>query len=121
MGAAPAWTAKVDHRGVDRLSVELPAAPEPRRGFYGACSGKEVDHGSACCPDRKPRANSFALYLVDLSKRRAVRSSSFSCAAGYLKSAISPSPSLFSTCPARPITAFGRRLRGPAAFLTELS
>jgi hypothetical protein len=30
IGAAPAAsTAKVDHRGVDRLSIELPAASEP--------------------------------------------------------------------------------------------
>jgi hypothetical protein len=59
------------------------------------------------------------------SKRRAVRSASFSCAASYLESAIRPSPSLFSTCPTRPITASDsvheRWLRERAATLTELS
>ena len=89
----------------------MPSASKPRRGlarFYGACGGKEADHGSACCPDRKPRLEFLLRSILSprSSKWRAVRSGSFSRAALYLKSAIRPSPTLFSTCPTRPITAF---------------
>jgi hypothetical protein len=68
------------------------------RRFYGACGGKEVDQGSACCPDQKRRPRiPFALDLVaSLIEVARVRSASFSCAASYLKSAIRPSSSLVS-------------------------
>jgi hypothetical protein len=105
--------------GVDRLSVELPAASVPVEAGLAPllrCLQRERSrHGSACCPDRKPSLE-FLLRSI-LSPRspkwRAVRSASCSCVASYLKSVIRPSPSLFSTCPTRPITAFdihgGRR------------
>jgi hypothetical protein len=68
------------HRGVDRLSVELPSASMPRRGrprtsplLRRACGGKEVDTGALVAQTESLASNSFRALSCRLGHRSGAR------------------------------------------------
>jgi hypothetical protein len=108
IGAAPAaWTGQGGHSGVDRLSASCPLFPCPVEAGLAPLLRRLRRETSRPREHLLPRLKASPRILLRSilsprsSKSRAVRSASFSCAASYLKSAIRPSPSLFSTCPTK--------------------
>jgi hypothetical protein len=100
------------------------AAASTRAATFGASPNTSPVASMTTWPDSIPMralssgaplaaflALSSASALWIASAARTARSASFSCARGYPKTAIIPSPSILTTWPPSPITAFEASLR----------